>query len=96
MESEILKIASTQGIWAALSVALIFYILRAQEQRDTKQEEREKNYQNLLANLSSQFSIVEDIKKDVTEIRISVAKWKTVKFKISNQGSVYNYSQVSL
>nr|WP_229239988.1 BhlA/UviB family holin-like peptide [Clostridium haemolyticum] len=25
MEQEILKLASSQGIWAALSVALIFY-----------------------------------------------------------------------
>lgn len=71
MESEILKIASSQGVWAALSVALIFYILRAQEKRDTQQEEREKNYQNLLIDLSHKLSIVEDIKKDVSEIRIS-------------------------
>ncbi|WP_242824467.1 BhlA/UviB family holin-like peptide, partial [Clostridium botulinum] len=29
METEILKLASSQGIWAALSVVLIFYILKA-------------------------------------------------------------------
>ncbi|MCD3216326.1 BhlA/UviB family holin-like peptide, partial [Clostridium botulinum] len=39
MENEILKLASSQGIWAALSVVLIFYILKAQEKRDLKQEQ---------------------------------------------------------
>ena len=52
MDSELIKAASSQGIWAALSVALIFYILKAQEKRDIKQEEREQNYQNIITNLT--------------------------------------------
>lgn len=44
MEEKLYELATTQGIWALLSVALIFYILRAQEKRDAKQEEREKLY----------------------------------------------------
>ncbi len=69
MENELLKLASSQGIWAALSVALIFYILKAQEKIDMKQEEREKNYQGIIEKLTEKFNIVEDVKKDVEEIK---------------------------
>lgn len=69
MESEIIKLASTQGLWATLSVALIFYILKAQEKRDTKQEEREQKYQEIISSLSEKFNIVEEVKNDVQEIK---------------------------
>ncbi|AAO37401.1 hypothetical protein DP153_00240 [Clostridium tetani] len=70
MENEVLKLASSQGIWAALSVVLIFYILKAQE-------EREKNYQDIISKLTDKFNIVEDVKKDVKEIKDYVYKKKT-------------------
>lgn len=76
MENEILKLASSQGIWAALSVALIFYILKAQEKRDIKQEERELNYQDIISKLTDKFNIVEEVKKDVEEIKEFVFKNK--------------------
>ncbi len=53
MEKEILRLASSQGIGAILAIGLIFYILKAQEKRDVMQEEREKNYQNIISNLIS-------------------------------------------
>ena len=45
---DLIEMAASQGIWAALSVALIFYILKQQEKRDSRQDEREKRYQILL------------------------------------------------
>ncbi len=69
MESEIMKLASSQGIWAALSVILIFYILKAQEKRDLRQEEREKKHQEVISSLIEKFNIVEDVKKDIMEIK---------------------------
>ena len=69
MDTELLKIATSQGVWAALSVALILYILKAQEKRDLKQEEREKNYQDIISKLTDKFNIVEDVEKDVKEIK---------------------------
>ncbi|KOA73248.1 phage-like protein [Clostridium botulinum] len=69
MENEILKLASSQGIWAALSVVLIFYILKAQEKRDLKQEQREENYQRIIKNLTDNFHLIEDVKKDVKEVK---------------------------
>ncbi|MCD3229538.1 hypothetical protein FDF89_13755, partial [Clostridium botulinum] len=69
METEILKLASSQGIWAALSVVLIFYILKAQEKRDLKQEQREENYQRIIKNLTDNLHLIEDVKKDVKEVK---------------------------
>lgn len=69
MEEKILELASTQGIWAVLTVALIFYILKNQEKRDLRQEEREEKYQEIISNLTDKLNLVEDVKKDVEEIK---------------------------
>lgn len=74
MEEKILELASTQGIWAVLTVALIFYILKNQEKRDLRQEEREKKYQEIISNLTDKLNLVEDVKKDVEEIKDCVFK----------------------
>ncbi len=74
MESEILKVAMSQGIWAVLSIFLLFYILKAQEKRDERQEEREKNYQEIISKRTDKLSIVEDVKKDVEDIKQYVIK----------------------
>ncbi len=66
---DFIKLASTQGIWSALSIVIIFYILKMQEKRDLKQEEREKNYQDIISKLADKLNIVEDVKKDVEEIK---------------------------
>jgi len=69
LENEILKAALSQGIWAVLSIFLLFYILKAQEKRDIKQEEREKNYQDIITKLTEKFDIVDEVKKDVEDIK---------------------------
>lgn len=71
MENQILNLAASQGIWALLSVVLIFYILKAQEKRDSKQEEREKNYYALMNHLIDKFSLIE---KDVHNIKTKITK----------------------
>jgi len=74
LENELLKVATSQGIWALLSMWLLFYILKAQEKRDLKQEEREKKYQEIISKLTEKFTIVETIKKDVEAIKESILK----------------------
>lgn len=69
MENEIFKIAATQGIWATIAIALIFYILKSQEKRDFKQDEREKKYQEIVAKLTEQLYIVKELREDVEEIK---------------------------
>ena len=74
MEDKIIEMAATQGIWALLSIVLIFYILKTQEKRDSKQEEREKNYQSIISGLNDKLNLVEDIKNDINEIKDSLKK----------------------
>ncbi|MEG1142601.1 MAG: BhlA/UviB family holin-like peptide [Clostridia bacterium] len=74
MENELLKVATSQGIGALLSVSLLFYILKAQEKRDLNQEERENKYQEIISKLTEKFTIVETIKKDVEDIKESILK----------------------
>lgn len=69
LESEIFKLAASQGIWSALTVILIFYILKAQERRDSKQEEREKNYQSIISSLTEKLNLVQDVKKDMELVK---------------------------
>lgn len=76
MEEQLFELAATQGIWALLSIGLIFYILKAQEKRDVRQEERENSYQNIITGLSDKLNIVEDIKNDINEIKDVINKRK--------------------
>ncbi len=69
-----LELALDQSIWAGLSIILIFYILKAQEKRDLRQDEREKNYQIIISSLTEKFYVIEEIKKDVEEIKETVLK----------------------
>ncbi len=74
MENEVLKIAVNQGLWAVLFVVLLFYILKQQEKRDKKSEEREGKYQDIINKLTDKFSILEDVKKDVAEVKNKIFK----------------------
>lgn len=76
MENEMIKLAMSQGIWAVISVSLLFYILKNQEKRDEKQEEREKNYQDIISKMSDKLIIVEDIKKDMGDVKDYIIKNK--------------------
>lgn len=67
MEEKIIEMAATQGLWALLSIALMFYIIKAQEKR-------EKNYQNIISSLTDKLNLVEDIKKNVEQIKDSLKK----------------------
>ena len=66
---ELIKASVTQGIWALLSCVLIVYILRAQETRDLKQEEREKNYQDIINQLTEKLNTLDLINSTINEIK---------------------------
>lgn len=59
MEAELIKLAASQGLWAVLFVALLFYVLRHNERR----EER------LMVCLESLTRDVGEIKDDVEELK---------------------------
>jgi len=74
VENEILTAALSQGVWAVLSIFLLFYILKAQEKRDQKQDEREQNYQDIISKLTDKLGVVDEVKKDVEDIKQYVIK----------------------
>lgn len=69
MESEIIRLASSQGIWTVLSVVLLFYMIRSQEKKDQKQEEREAHYQDLLQKLIEYFNMIQNLEQDISDIK---------------------------
>jgi len=73
---EMLNLAIGQGLGYALFVWLLMYVLKTQEKRDAKQEEREKNYQDIITKMSDKLIIVEDIKKDVGDVKDYIIKNK--------------------
>lgn len=66
MEAEIIKLAASQGLFAMLFVALLFYVLR-------HNEKREERLLTCLEKLTSQYEglshDVGEIKKDIEEIK---------------------------
>ena len=62
METEILKMVISQGIFSVLFVWLFF-----DTRKDSKQ--REEKYINTIDKLTDKISIVEDIKEDVEQIK---------------------------
>lgn len=74
MEGKVLELAATQGVWALLTVVLIFYILQAQEKRDIKQGEREAKQQEIIHNLALELNIVKDIQEDINNIKEDLLK----------------------
>lgn len=69
MASTILDAALSQGIWAVLAIFLLIYIVKANEKRDQKQEEREKNYQTVIEKLTESFRVLNEVQKDLQEIK---------------------------
>jgi len=61
MESEIIKAAMAQGLWAVLFVVMLFYVLRTSG-------EREKRLIDALDKLSEKFGVLEDVKSGVERI----------------------------
>ncbi len=64
---EILRVALSQGLGYGLFVFLLLYVLNTTGNR-------EKAYQATIDKLADKFGIVDDIKKDVAEIKNKIFK----------------------
>ncbi|GAB6086062.1 BhlA/UviB family holin-like peptide [Alkaliphilus crotonatoxidans] len=62
MEGELLKLAASQGIWAALSVVLIFYTFKTHEKRESK-------YQEIISGLTERLSTLDHMKQEIERIK---------------------------
>ena len=67
MWNDIFNIAISNGIFAALFVALLIYELKDSRKREAK-------YKNTIDNLSNKLNTVDEIKQDVTEIKECLKK----------------------
>ena len=69
MESSVLDAALSQGIWAVLAVFLLIYIVKSNERFSARQEEREKQYQELLSALTEKFNVLSVIERDIADVK---------------------------
>ena len=65
----LVEFINSQVLWSALSIWLIFYILKAQNERDLIQAEREHRYQDIINNLTTALSDISDLKSDISELK---------------------------
>ena len=63
--------ALSQGIWAVLAVFLLIYIVKSNERFSARQEEREKQYQELLAMDGVKLKFEDDALKLIAEKAIN-------------------------
>lgn len=62
MESEVLQLAASQGLWAILFVCLLFYVLK-------ENSKREQSFQDIILALTEKLDTLESIKEDLEEIK---------------------------
>lgn len=67
METEIIKMSFTYGIFGVLFVYLFFYMLKDSKAREVK-------YQEIIDKLTEKFGVIEDIKTDVDYIKEKISK----------------------
>lgn len=58
LEEIITQLIQSQGIWAVLFVFLLLYTIKKNDKLDELQDNREKDYQKLLLELTDKFAIV--------------------------------------
>ena len=67
MWEEVLNLAIKNGLWAVLFMALFIFVIK-------DSANREKKYQNTIANLTEHLGVVKSIKEDVDDIKAMVYK----------------------
>lgn len=74
MSSEIMKISVQYGIFCVLFCALLKYVLDNNKIRENKLQETIFSNQNIIEKLTEKFNILEDVKKDIEEVKNVIKK----------------------
>lgn len=74
MEKTLFDLAAANGIWAALFVFLFIYVLYDSKKREQKLQETIKENQDIIKNLSERLGIVDNIQRDVSEIKAELKR----------------------
>ena len=67
MEAILTQLIQSQGIWAVLFVFLLLYTIKKNDKLDELQDAREKEYRELLLELTDKFSIVNEINSKLVQ-----------------------------
>lgn len=71
---DLLDLFVPEGIWAVLSLALIFYIIKSQEKRDQRQDERDKKFQEIIMGLSESIKDIREVKNILVTLKNDMVK----------------------
>ena len=74
MEKTLMELAAANGIWAALFVFLFIYVLYDSRKREKKYQETIEDNQSIIKELSSKFGILEDVQKNVSDIKADLKR----------------------
>ena len=74
MEKTLMELAAANGIWAALFVFLFIYVLYDSRRRENKYQKTIEENQSIIKELSSKFGILEDVQKDVSDIKADLKR----------------------
>lgn len=69
MESEILKLGLTQGIFGVLFIWLFFDTRKDSKKREEAYQDTIRDNQSVIVKMTENFSIVKEIKSDVDDIK---------------------------
>lgn len=79
----LLQKALSEGLGYALFVVLLFYVLKQQEKRDLKSEQREEKYQGIIAELTQKFEVVNKMSDKIDKVEEKIEevlrKWNTLR-----------------
>lgn len=74
MESELFKLIVNNGAWAALFVWLLIDTRKESKVREEKLQSIINKNQDVISELADKYDVIEDIKGDVTEIKLYLNK----------------------
>ncbi|BDR67951.1 hypothetical protein K144312032_21790 [Clostridium tetani] len=69
METEIMKVAISQGFGYVLFTFLLVYLLKTTQDRENRYNNTIDKNQSIIQDLAVKLNLIEDVKKDVQEIK---------------------------
>lgn len=81
MWQNVFEMALNNGLWAALFVALMVYVLRDTSKRERKYQCMHEENQKVILQLAENLRIVKEIKKDIDDIKGEIKSGKAEKQK---------------
>ena len=68
MEDVLLSVTQSQGIWTVLFVFPLLYTIKKNDKLDERQEEREREYQTLLSDLTDKYAVLMNMNQQINNL----------------------------